>query len=186
MYGTSFSTEMWDANIAGEVSYHQDAYIRTCRYGADQGTPATRPFYYEHGNYVQAQVSAIRGFSDPKYCDASTIAAEVAINRVIALENAALFYDKQAWGYRFTYSSSWLQVLQDLDLKVPLSFSCSPNGDSSVTGSFTEGSDTFGAGLEFTYKNLYLVNIRYTDYLNVLRNERVDRDYVSLDLKYTF
>jgi hypothetical protein len=182
MYGASFSTEVWDANIAGETSYHQGAYIRTVR----TGTEASRPFYYEKGNYAQAQVSAVRGFSDPKYCDSSTIAAEVAINRVMALENSVLFYDKQAWGYKFTYSSTWLQVLQDLDLKVPITLAIAPNGDSSVTGSFTEGSDTIGYGLEFTFKNLYLINIRYTDYLNALRNERVDRDYASVDIKYTF
>jgi hypothetical protein len=175
MYGASFSTEIWDANLAGEVSYHQDVYIRKAS------------LYWDKGNYMQAQMSAVRLFADPKYCNGgAAIAAEVGINKVQGSENYELYYDKQAWGYKFTYSSTWLQVLQDLDLKVPITFACSPNGDSSVVGSFTEGADTLGYGLEFTYKNLYLVNVRYTDFLNKARNERVDRDYVSLDLKYTF
>ena len=57
MYGASFSTEIWDANVAGEISYHQDALIRK------------DSLYWDKGNYVQAQVSTIRVFADPKYCN---------------------------------------------------------------------------------------------------------------------
>ncbi len=181
MYGASFSTEAWDANIAGEISYHQGGLIRV-----GEQTRGLTEFDYQEGNYYQIQVSTIRGFSSPKYCDSSTIAAEVAWNTVPGLENEDLYYDKTAWSYRFTYTSSWLQVLQDLDLKVPISYTGYPDGWSSVTGWAEEGSDTVGLGLEFTYKNAYLFNIRYTNNVNSVRNERADRDYMTVDLKYTF
>ena len=173
LYGASFSSQVGSANVSGEMSYRQGYPIAT-----KSGT--------QEGNIIQSQVSWLYSYGSTPFSDQLALNGEVAANRVLAYENEDLnAKDKFSWGYSLTINPQWYQILTDLDLAMPFNYKGNPNGNS-ANGIFTEEADSGSVGLEFTYKNVYKINLKYVDYFNSSRNALSDRDYVALDLKYTF
>ena len=174
LYGFSFSSLVGSTNISGEISYRQDYPV-----GTATGT--------QDADVVQAQVSWLYSYADISFCDRISFNGEVGANRVLSLEDEEITggKDKFAWGYSITLSPQWYQILPDIDMTIPINYKGHPDG-SSVNATFTEKADSGSIGLEFVYKNAYKFNLKYVDYFNGSDNALSDRDYIALDLKYTF
>lgn len=169
VYGASFSTELFDANVSGEISYHRDE-------------PLSLVTGFENGNRIQAQVSWIYVSSMPGF-DNMTIMGEIGATKIVGTDESKVTGSYQAWGGNLSVKPSVSRILDNLDLDIPLTYAFRPNGS---LGPFTEGSENASIGLDFTYARLYKFSLKYSEYFNSKRNTIDDRDHLSFTFTYTF
>ncbi|MBI5441412.1 MAG: DUF1302 family protein [Deltaproteobacteria bacterium] len=193
LYGASFSTVLGGANVAGEVSYRHGLPVVV----KDPNPANLLGFAYRKANVIQAQMSGIYILPQTFLWDTCTFTGEVGFNKVNGIAGDDLFKDntgfpfksndKFGWGYVARFAFDYTQVLSGLDLSVPVTYKGNPKGISSVPGTFAEGQDSLGAGVDFTYRSVYKFGVGYTAFLGGHhKNPKADRDFVSTYLKYTF
>ncbi len=181
LIGASASGLVGDTNIAGEVSYRYDMPIPFAAPGTLLGLA------YENEDYIQAQMSTITVFPASFIYDGMTITTEIGLLHVFDSQDLPEGYDHTSCGGVFKFDFDYFQIAQDLDLKVPLTIKINPSGTAPILGTFDEDSDSVTLGLDFTYKAIYKVSIGYTNFLhNPKHNKKADRDFLALNLKYTF
>ncbi|MGV8050782.1 MAG: DUF1302 family protein [Anaerolineaceae bacterium] len=172
LWGASFGTQIGDANVSGEISYRLDYPVQVS--GG-----------YEFADVLQAQISSIYYYGSTFYCDQVAMQGEVGFVRALGVDEDRLSKDRHAWGFQIGITPKWYQVISGLDVDLPLSFACNVDGRA-VNAAFTEKADKGSIGLKFTYKNSYVFNIKYVDFFNSSRNARSDRDYLAMDISYSF
>ena len=186
MYAASFSSVFapTNTNYAIEVSYRPDSQVRLLQ----TGPFAPIPPLYESGEILQVQANLIHLFGDVPGADAATGYFEWAYNSVLDHDKDELHEDQWATGGKAKLILDYFNVLPGLDLKVPLSVAYNPKGRTSYALSgLTEKANSFGIGLEGTYLAVYKAGISYTNFTGDPEdNNKTDRDYVSVNFKYTF
>ncbi len=184
LVGFSFSTILSDTNVAGEVSYRYDAPIP---YATDPTEISILGQKYERGDYYQAQISTISILPNFFLYDRGTLTTEIGMNHILDSKDLVDGYNHTAWGGVFKFAFDYYQLIQELDLTVPITFKIYPQGTSPILGTFAEKADSIGVSFDFTYKSVYKVSLGYVNFLHdPNKNPKSDRDYVSLNLKYTF
>ena len=102
-------------------------------------------------------------------------------------EGTELSNDEFAWGYTLKVEPTWYGVLPKLDVNLPITFSHGIKGDSSVSGTFTENKNKLGVTVKFTYDTVYQIEIGYVGFLGgPENNNQDDRDFLSMNIKFTF
>jgi hypothetical protein len=179
LLGASVSGIIGDTNVAGEVSYREGFSV-----------PVESPIFlaYEKADIFQAQVSFISIMPQTNFYSNMQLTAEVGVNTVVGgLNGKQLVNDDTAWGGTFKASIDYYQIMPLLDLNIPITYQFNPDGKSSVQGTFFEDNDSIGVGLEFTYDAVYKMGLGYSHFLQDDENpSKASRDFVSLNLKYTF
>ncbi|MEK6194019.1 MAG: DUF1302 domain-containing protein, partial [Deltaproteobacteria bacterium] len=96
--------------------------------------------------------------------------------------------DKRATGGKLSFAMDYFNIANGLDLQVPIALGYNPWGATSYAISgFSEGAHSASIGANFTYLGVYKVGLGYTVFWgDVEDNAKTDRDYISLNLKYTF
>ena len=114
--------------------------------------------------------------------------AEVATLRAIGQSNEDLRYDASAWGYFLRAQAAYNNVLQGLDLDVPITFQHSARGNfRGASAYYVENAKAASIGLQGTYLNNFIASVIYTLYFDGGRdNLLADRDNVALNIKYSF
>ena len=180
LVGLSASGILGETNVATEVSYRMNYPLEVV---------AANPlgFDFADGEVLQAQVSAIHIFGGGLLWDNLTCVGEVGLNTVFGEGSADLNKDRTAWGGTVKGTFEYYQVLNGLDLKIPVTFKFNGNGVSSVPGTFQEYKNSVGISFDFTYLNVYQFSIGYVEYLHGGdKNPLADRDMITATLKYTF
>ncbi|MCF8026211.1 MAG: DUF1302 domain-containing protein, partial [Desulfobacteraceae bacterium] len=181
LYGASFSTQVGPTNVSGEVSYREDYLVPV----NDDDPTNLLGYTYKPFDVVQFLASAVHMFGPISFVDNTTLMFEIGMNKVIDNEN--LYKDASAWGSTTSLTCSFYQILPQVDLDVPISFKHRPNGVSSLPGTFTEGQHQLSVGTEFLYRQKYRLGLKYTSYLGDVEDDPLcDRDYLSLNFKYSF
>ncbi|MBN3815849.1 DUF1302 domain-containing protein [Paraburkholderia sp. Se-20369] len=204
-FGASFSTNLGDANVAGEVSIRHnmplmsDLVVDFAGTGNNTGNPL-----YAVGNTAHANLSMLYQVPrTPLWHDAS-LAAEIGWNRRLSITANPQALDphatRDAVGVQLVFSPDYYQVLPGLDISVPIGLGYTPFGRSSVVG-FNGGgyhSGNFTLGIKGTYQNVWKVALNYTRYLGpgapfldasghlTYGQSLADRDFVSLSLSRSF
>ena len=203
LYGASVSSMIGDTNVALEVTYRQDLAVQVVKTSNLQSLDPTNPMLgmvdglvntsgnnweNEDANVLQVQASSISIMPQSPLYDNMTVLAEVGINHVTGgLSGRKLMNDRTAWGGLVKASLDYYQLVNQLDLNVPITYKFNPNGTSSVLGTFVEDNDSIGTALNFTYKSVYKVGLGYVHYLaDAEDDKKADRDFYSLNLTYTF
>lgn len=178
--GFSFGTVFGDTQVSGEVSWRQDYPVAVIV------PPAVNPagFTYEEADVLQPQISITRILPGSAFWEQLTLLGEVGFNHVYNEGSNTLRNDGFSWGGTVRGTFTYYQILQGLDLSVPLTYKFNPKGDSSVTGSFKENDDALGVALDFTYLNELRIGLGYSLFMNA--GSKADRDFLSLSAKYTF
>ncbi|MDH4584848.1 DUF1302 domain-containing protein [Pseudomonas sp. BN415] len=203
LYGASFSTVLGETNVSGEVSYRDGQPVLV-----DTGlTP-----HAVRAKTMQAQVSFIHAFGNLPIADNTTLTGEVGYNEVLDNDRAPsfnvfvpdgvggffpmttnntdkLYNDKSAWGYTLNLSLDYLNLFEGWDLTIPLIYSQSLGGNSSLAGSFGmgEGDDRLGIGTTWRYLNNFTIEARYNAFLGDAGDTPLaDRDNFGLSAKYSF
>ncbi|MFO7963666.1 MAG: DUF1302 family protein [Desulfobacterales bacterium] len=173
LYGASFSSLVGQVQVSGEITYRKDYPINITS------------FVYEPGNMVQAQLSWLYLLGQNPVFDDVTIAGEVGMNKVQGLDNDDMEPSDFSWGLALAVTPKYYQLIPNLDVEFPINFKYFPNG-SSPNNTFQEGQDSGSIGVNFTWKNVYKANLKYVAYFNNNRYGLADRDFIGVDLKYTF
>ena len=183
----SVTVEQPDTVIAPTGDPAVDALLGTVAHWINT---SNRNWENEDVDVVQVQMSAISIMPQTSFYDNMTVTGEIGMNRVVGgLDGEKLWNDRTAWGGTVKVAFDYFQLLPNLDLNVPITYNFNPKGTSSVLGTFVEDADRIGVALNFTYKQNYKLGIAYTDYLDEASKDganKADRDFVSLNMKYTF
>ncbi len=79
---------------------------------------------------------------------------------------------------------SWNDVYAGVSLSPYVAYQNDFQGNSDLTGNFSEGSKGYTLGMDASYLNSFELGLSYTDYLS--GNGMADRDTVALVGKYAF
>ncbi len=204
-YGTSFSTVLYDVNVAAEVSYRTNMPLVSPAQVDLTGTADNddNPLYAV-GRTAHGNLSAIYAWGNSPLFDNATFTAEVGWNRLLEITRNPSALDpnatRDAWGTRFIFEPNYYQVLPGLDISIPIGLGYNPQGRSSVVGGVDDGGD-FNIGI----KGEYLKNLRLSlSYMQFFGPEKTtlkpvdagyvqnfgqaleDRDYLSFSAQYSF
>ncbi|MBU4315770.1 MAG: DUF1302 domain-containing protein [Proteobacteria bacterium] len=181
LYGASFSGQLGETNISGEVSYRKDFNVQV----KDNSPLNPLGYVYEPFDVYQVLVSGLKFLGPVSFIDETMLWFEVGFNQVLNPDN--LYLDAFAWGGIVRGDFSFLQVLPNLDLKIPVTFTFRPNGNSSLPLTFTEKRHSVSIGTEFAFRQDILFGFKYTDFLGDSEDDpKADRDNLSFSVKYTF
>lgn len=203
--GASFSTNLGDANVAGEISIrhnmplNSDLVVDFTGLGNNTNNPL-----YAVGNTAHANLSVLYSVPrSPLWRDA-TLAAEIGWNRLLSITANPQALDpsatRDAVGVQLVFAPDYYQVLPGLDISVPIGIGYNPVGKSSVIGFNGGGYHTgdFTLGIKGTYLQVWNVALNYTRYLGptapflnpagtyTFGQSLADRDFVSLSLSRSF
>lgn len=169
--GMSASTVIGRTNVAGEVSYRWNAPLesdpQTVSASADNdGNPA-----YAVGRTLHAQASAIYAFTPTSMWDGASIVGEVAWNSRLATDKNLAALDpnttKTSMAMRALFTATYFQILNGLDVNIPIGVGWTPYGRSSAVPGFagraSEGGDV-SIGADFTYQTVWQFGLNYTHY----------------------
>ena len=207
VYGVSFSTQIGDANVAGEFSTRRntplvsDPQFTTPGSGADNSSnPA-----YAVGNSVHAQLSTIYIATRNDFWHSANFLGEIAWNRRTSIdENSQAVAEnssRDAWALRFVFEPSWYRVTSGLDLSVPMGLGYSAEGNSSVVAQFNPGGEKGGdvnIGVKGLYNQVWRFGLNYTHFFGSegtalnsagqfsFKQSLADRDFVAAYIQRTF
>lgn len=175
-YAASFTSVWGRANVQGELTYLANTPIVDSD-GVPRRTPVTK---FNFGTSFVVTPTAL--------WDDLTVLAEVATLRAIGQSNEDLRYDASAWGYFLRAQAAYNNVLQGLDLDVPITFQHSARGNfRGASAYYVENAKAASIGVQGTYLNNFIASVIYTLYFDGGRdNLLADRDNVALNIKYSF
>lgn len=197
LYGTSFSTTVGDAGVAGEFSVRNNNALTS--QGATDYSGITR------GNTAHAQVSVLYALNGSPLWDSAQLAGEVAWNRILSVKQARANLDpeatRDAWGLRVMFEPTWYQVLPALDLSMPINIGYAPKGRSAVAPVGTDKGGDITIGLNGEYAKQWKFGLAYTHYYgkeapmldgsvgrynNLFKQSSKDRNFIAFNVQRTF
>jgi len=195
IYGTSFSTDVGAANVAGEISARRNMNLVAAGFGgsAYPGS-ANAGALYPVGTTLAGQASAIYVSPGVPFVPGGiSYDGEVAFNHVISVdsEKALLAPGRQATAAaaEIVITPNYYSVLPKLDLSFPIGITYDFLGRSEVDGSMNHGTGAFTVGISATYRTTWIAAITYKDYLgkaDTSLNPLADRGYLNLNIQHTF
>ena len=105
-----------------------------------------------------------------------------------ASEPASAFADSFSWGYQLVGRLDYNNAFKGVNVSPLLVFGHDVGGNTPLPlGNFVHGRKTLTVGADFTFQNFWAAELRYVNFFGGGRyNLLSDRDYVSLNLKYSF
>lgn len=206
--GASFSTTLGTANVAGEISFRSNAPL-VSHTGVVLPVPGfladndDNPLYAV-GRTAHAQASMINVLDKNALWESATFVGEIAWNRTLSIAKHPEFLDpnttRDAWGVRFILEPSYYQVLDGLDIGIPIGVGYTPSGRSSAVGGFgAEHGGDVSVGINGEYLKTWKVSANFTHYYGkerLLSNTATDvryfgqmlkdRDFISLSITRSF
>ncbi len=197
LIGTSFSTQVGDVSLGGELAGRIDTPLVSTPQTVLPGMTADNDDnpLYAVGDTLHANLSAIYALSTTSFWQGGNIFAEVGWNYLIdTTENDAALdptRDDYAFGIRALFEPAYYQVLSGVDLTVPIGVGYNPKGKSPVDpifngGGADEGGD-WNIGIRLTYLQTWKFGLTYTNYFGDEDTQTLaDRDFISLYVQRTF
>lgn len=203
--GASFSTNLGDANVAGEVSIRHNMPLTSDMVVDFTGTGNNgNNVLYAVGNTAHANLSMLYEVPRTPLWRDATLAAEIGWNRLLSVSANPQALDpgatRDAGSVQLVFAPNYYQVLPGLDINVPISLGYNIFGNSSVVQFFGTGRHTgaFTVGVKGAYLQVWRVAFNYTRYLGPTTpylnsqghygfgQSLADRDFVSLSLSRSF
>ncbi|MCV4264318.1 DUF1302 domain-containing protein [Pseudomonas capsici] len=207
VFGTSFSTTVGEANVAGELSMRVDTPLAPTGgvvvTGDMSGDNHSNPLY-PVGDSLHAQVSMINVYGGSALWDGASLAGEVAFNRRLKIKQNAQNLDpnttRDAYSLRFTFEPQYFQVIPGVDVQVPITVGYTPYGRSSVTPQAfaPEHGGDFTVALKADYQKQWYASLSYTNFFGdggpvidgnanyTYEQSFKDRDFVAFSIQRTF
>ncbi len=97
------------------------------------------------------------------------------------------YLTKNSWGYRWVVGADFNNAFNGVKLTPMLRFAHDVNGNSVFGGNFVEDRKSATLSLEATYLVNFQAGLNYTTFWNASdRNQLIDRDFASFNVKYSF
>jgi hypothetical protein len=172
--GASFSTLVGDVQVNGEVSLRQGLPL------ADAAGDPRRD------DLAQAQLGFTQIFHPTALWDDLTVVGELVGMQDLGREGDELKYDAAAWGYALRAEFAYKNVLQALDVSVPVFVQHTVSG-TLREANMVDDAVVVSVGLRGTYLDVWVAELSYARYDGGgFDNWGIDRDNVSLNVKYSF
>jgi hypothetical protein len=215
-FGASFNTTMGVVNLGGEASIRTNSPLSRGLMATTNGPGASfnasdNPDYGV-GRTAHVNLSTLTSVPSSVIARESSLAAEVAWNRVLSCKLNCVNTtgpggytprdansDRDAWGFRLVYTPVYRQVINGVDLSVPLGLSYSPKGKSGVLGPiFVDHGGDMSVGLSANVRESFTVSMNYTHYYGAsapaintngffsFKQAQGDRDNVTLSARVAF
>ncbi|MES2262552.1 MAG: DUF1302 domain-containing protein [Pseudomonadota bacterium] len=202
-FGASFSTNLGETNVAGEVSVRHNAPLVSLTMPDLNGTGDNRANpLYAIGKTAHAQVSAISVLADSSFWNGATVLGEIAWNRTTSIGRNPAALDpnttRDAFGLRAVFEPSYFQVADGLDLTLPLGIGYTPSGRSSAVGSFgVEKGGDVSIGVKADYLKTWRLSLNLTHFygaagpisvagIQSFKQFSADRDFLAFSVSRTF
>lgn len=205
LYGISFNTSIGGDSIfnglslAGELSYRPDTpialglneYLPDALLGSLAGLPVGSQLDgYREKDMFQASLVGIYNFNGVLGSDSATLFSELVASRVQGLESDVDYYEatSSAYGAQASLQLNYPNVFNLVNLVPSVSYQYSINGVApQLTNGLDEEAQSWSLGLDAIYQESFTVGAKYVDYSGGgLSNKRSDRDFLSLNVKYSF
>ncbi|MGH8434301.1 MAG: DUF1302 domain-containing protein [Pseudomonas sp.] len=205
LYGVSFNTSIDGDSIfnglslAGELSYRPDTpialglgeYLPKALLGNLAGLPVgTRLNGYREKDMYQASLAAIYSFNGLLGSNSAVLLSEVVASRVQGLESNVDYYEatSSAYGAQANLQLTYSNVFNLVNLVPSVGYQHSINGVApQLTNGLDEEAQSYSLGIDAIYQESLTVGAKYVGYSGGgLSNKRSDRDYLSLNIKYSF
>ena len=202
--GVSGTTNVYDAAVAGNQACAQVSGKQLCRSGLFEN--------YRRVEMFNTSISTIYNFGPMLSFDALFGVAELAsqhirgdsltytgfngseyqTRKLVSTRDKAYVGDNasgnqitaDSYGGTVMLGGSWNDVYAGVKLSPYVAYQNDFQGNSDLTGNFSEGSKAYTLGMDASYLNSFEVGLAYTDYRGI--NSLYDRDFVSLSGKYAF
>ncbi|MGI9273790.1 MAG: DUF1302 domain-containing protein [Endozoicomonas sp.] len=176
LIGASFSTNIGETNIAGEIHQKKGATVISSNNGL-----AVR------ADTMQVQLSMLHSLGVTPIADNIMLTGEIGYNEVTNLDDDELMMEKSGSGMAGRVMFAYNNVFPATNLEVPVSFRKNFEGHSAAGTFIPQRGDSLSVGANFTYKTSLQAGISYSAYFGSAEdNKLTDRDFVSLNLKYSF
>jgi hypothetical protein len=213
-YGLSATRTFGAVNLAGEASVRRNVPLVSYNLSASSVQALSADVnegIFAVGNSAHANVSALWTVPATPLFNEASFVGEIGWNRRTSITRNESKLDpgaeRDAWGWRFVFSPMYRQVIDGLDIAVPIGISYNPHGKSSVLSVFNntgidKGGD-FSIGLDGSYLDAWRFTLTYTHYygdkglfqngyngttaqVKTFQNYFADRDFVSFSVRRTF
>ncbi|MCY1271150.1 hypothetical protein D9M70_197040 [compost metagenome] len=211
-FGFSLSTAVGDTNVGVEVSLRDDMPLipRGGSVVVPAGVAANNDGHalYPVGKTAHAQVSWITLLSPGPIWDGGSFIGEVAWNRLLSVsENREALEpnaSRDATALRMVFEPAYYQVLDGLDVSLPVGLGYGISGRSSVInpGFSVEHGGDLSVGLNTTYLRVWKLGLNYTHFFGgddglltpangpvqsySYKQSLKDRDFIALTAQRTF
>ena len=202
-YGFSANRGFGDINFGFEASVRDNAPLVSLTMtdlagnGDNDGNPL-----YAVGRTAHAQVNMIYIMPTGMFWDTASLLGELAWNRRLSVDKNPDNLDpngtRDATAIRVAFSPTYFQVIDGVDLSVPMGFSYGIDGRSSAVGGFSQskGGD-YNVGLTADYLKSVTFTLAYTGYygpsapiniggIKTFKQTNADRDFLSFSVSHTF
>ena len=205
LLGLSFNTSVGGdslfngLSLAGEVSYRPDTpialglneYLPTALLGSTQGLAVgTRLDGYHEKDMYQGSLVALYNFTDFVGANSALWSSELVASRVQGLSSDTDYYaaTSSAYGAQTNLQLTYSNVFNAINLVPSLGYQYGINGVApQLTNGLVEGAKSYTAGIDAIYQESFTVGAKYVAYSGAgLLNKRSDRDFLSLNVKYSF
>lgn len=205
LYGLSFNTTIGGDNflnglsLAGELSFRPDAaiplglgeYLPLALSGATTGIPVgTRLDGYHEKDMYQLSLVGIYNFNGLLRSDSTTWLTELVGSYVDELNPNIDYYSATDYAYAIQtqFSMNYPNVFNLFNVLPSLGFSYGIDGIApQLTNGIVEDAKSISLGVNAVYQESLSVEAKFTGYSGGgLSNKRSDRDFMSLNIKYTF
>jgi hypothetical protein len=215
-FGVSASTVLGGFNVAAETSVRRNTPLvsdPTPNFLGAKGPGTTannsdNPAYAV-GNTAHLNLSAIYVLPTNQFFQGGTFLGEIAWNRTTSVTNQGSLdpnTTRDATAIRMIFEPAYYQIINGLDITVPIGLGYNVDGRSSAIASFNGGSShggDFSIGINGTYQQDWKFGLSYTRFLgdigtflknNPATNTPVlsyaqalkDRDFISFNIKRSF
>jgi hypothetical protein len=172
--GASFTTLVGDVQVNGEVSL---------RSGLPMADAAGDP---RRDDIAQAQLGFTQVVKPTALWDDLTVLGELVAVQDLGREDDELAFDASAFAYALRADFAYKNVLQALDLNVPVFLQHTVNGTVRESN-MVDGAVLLSVGLRGTYLDRWVAELSMARYFGGgFDNWGRDRDNVSFNLKYSF
>ncbi|WP_297837173.1 DUF1302 family protein [Pseudomonas sp.] len=171
-YGASVSTTIGDANVGLEASFRDNApLVNGGTFVFDPSADNNSHPAYPVGRTAHVNVSSVVLLSPGSLWEGGTLLAEMGWNRTVSVTENPQALDpnstRDALGFRMLFSPTYYQVMNGLDVSVPIGLGYNPKGRSSAVSLFNGGVDKGGdysIGVKGEYHKNLTLGLTYTSY----------------------
>ncbi|WCN13500.1 DUF1302 family protein [Marinomonas mediterranea] len=204
-YGASMAKSVGVWSLASEISYRKNAPLESngavITSGGTQYDNNDNPGYAV-GETAHAQISWLAGFGPTFISDEASFAGEIAWNtRVKTTKNESFLNenaDRSAVGVRMTYSPTYRQAFDGVDLTPSVGIGHTWGKSSAVSAFGVDGGGDVNIGVKAVYLDRWNMSLSYTKFLgeegNYLdssnhtqyKQSLKDRDFLAASINTTF
>jgi hypothetical protein len=202
--GVNGTTDLYDASVAGDQACAQVSGKQLCRSGLFENYRRVEMFntsistIYNFGpmlsfdslfgvaelasQHIRGDSLTYTGFNGTEYQQRKLVSSR---DKAYVGDNASgNQITADSYGGTVMLGGSWNDVYAGVKLSPYVAYQNDFQGNSDLTGNFSEGSKAYTLGMDASYLNSFEVGLAYTDYRGI--NSLYDRDFVSLSGKYAF